>query len=429
MINNKKYDVVIVGGGTAGCACAYNCANLGLTTLLIEKNNFLGGLMTGGLVVPVMNSSTCNLNCNYYNLLVDTAKKFNAQITYKDGNDGWFNPEILKIVLEEILTKPDIKKSLDILLETTVINSKTENNFINEIVICSNLLSLPIVSKYYIDATGSGEFSILSGCEILNDSTNTQQSSLRFILDNVDFDKFVNFLYSLNDDEDITNTYRNDINTNNILSFTTASTWNESKVWKLDKFLKNGVKKGLLFEEDRAYFQLFSVAGSVNKVAFNCPRFTNYKDNPFMASIELINAKKAIWRIYNFVKSEFPGFENSQLSNIASQTGVREQNRIKTKYYYTKDDLLSGKKFNNTVLKANYGIDIHSDDKNSSMIQVSNSYELPVESLISYNFYNLFIIGKPIGVDFSAHSALRVQKSCMSMGEGVANYIAKLSKN
>ena len=164
MINNKKYDVVIVGGGTAGCACAYNCANLGLTTLLVEKNNFLGGLMTGGLVVPVMNSSTCNLNCNYYNLLVDTAKKFNAQITYKDGNDGWFNPEILKIVLEEILTKPDIKKNLDILLETTVINSKTENNFINEIVICSNLLSLPIVSKYYIDATGSGEFSILSGC-------------------------------------------------------------------------------------------------------------------------------------------------------------------------------------------------------------------------------------------------------------------------
>ena len=54
MEKTMKYDVVIVGGGTSGCACAYNCAKNNLKTLLIEKNNFLGGLMTGGLVVPIM---------------------------------------------------------------------------------------------------------------------------------------------------------------------------------------------------------------------------------------------------------------------------------------------------------------------------------------------------------------------------------------
>ena len=57
MKKNPKYDVVIIGGGTSGCACAYNCAKNGLKTLLVEKNNFLGGLMTGGLVIPIMKSS------------------------------------------------------------------------------------------------------------------------------------------------------------------------------------------------------------------------------------------------------------------------------------------------------------------------------------------------------------------------------------
>ena len=78
---SKNYDVVIIGGGTSGCACAYNCAKLKLKTLLIEKNNFLGGLMTGGLVVPIMKSSVDDLNCDYYKNLVDTAKKYSPNAT------------------------------------------------------------------------------------------------------------------------------------------------------------------------------------------------------------------------------------------------------------------------------------------------------------------------------------------------------------
>ena len=420
-----KYDVVIIGGGTSGCSCAYNCAKFGLKTLLVEKNNFLGGLMTGGLVVPVMKSSAQNINCEYYNVLVNTAKKYNAQITYKDKNDGWFNPECLKIILDDILNQNEIKNNLDILFETTVLNIETLDKKINKAILISNMLSLPIVSKYYIDATGSGEFSILAGCEKLNDNNMIQQNTLRFILNNVDFIKFKTFLDSLDDSEDITNTYRDERNTRNEMHFTTASTWDENQLWKLDKYLQKGVKDKILHEEDRAYIEIFSIAATNDSIAFNCPTINNYKDNPFMSSLELINARKSIWRIYNFCKIYFPGFEHAQIANIATQTGIREQNRIKTRYIYTKDDLTSGKTFKNPVLKANYSIDIHSDKKNKSILQKTSAYELPLEALMSYDYDNLFIIGKALGADFYAHSALRVQKSCMSMGEGVAKYLAK----
>ena len=37
------YDVIVVGGGTAGCAVSYMSAKLGLKVLLIERGIHLGG--------------------------------------------------------------------------------------------------------------------------------------------------------------------------------------------------------------------------------------------------------------------------------------------------------------------------------------------------------------------------------------------------
>lgn len=423
---SKNYDVVIIGGGTSGCACAYNCAKLKLKTLLTEKNNFLGGLMTGGLVVPIMKSSVDDLNCDYYKNLVDTAKKYHAQIKYKDGNDGWFNPELMKIVLEDLLTQEDIRPYLDILFEAEVDSVLKDGNNISSIILNSNLLSIPIVSKYYIDATGSASFSIKSGCQILKDTKEKQQNTLRFILGNVDIDKFSEFILEVDKDENVTNTYRNDIDTNNELHFTTASTWDTNKIWALDKYLQKGVSDGILAEFDRSYFQIFSIAGTTSQIAFNCPRINNYLDNPYLYSNELINAKQAIYRLYQFVKENFPGFENSIITNIATQTGIREQKRVKTKYVYTIDDLEAQKTFKTPVLRANYGIDIHSAKKDCSILQKTPNYELPIESLMSFDVKNLYVVGKIIGADFKTHSALRVQKSCMSMGEGVAKHIKTL---
>ena len=423
-MDELNYEVVIIGGGTSGCACAYMCAKLGLKTLLVEKNNYLGGLMTGGLVVPVMKSSVQNFNCEYYQKLIETAKKYNAQITYKDGNDGWLNPELLKIVLVDVLSSDEISKNLQILFETNVEHAVISDNKINSLVLNSKMLSIPIKSKYYIDSTGSAELCQKCNCQFLNDNGIKQQNSLRFVLGNVDIEKFCEFVVQVDDDENITNTYRHDVNTNNEIHFTTASTWDTGKHWALDKYLKMGVDEGILLDNDRSYFQIFSVAGGLGQVAFNCPRMNNFDNNPFMSSLELIEGYKAIYRLFTFAKKYFPGFENAIITNIASITGAREERRVKTRYIYTKDDLVSGKTFDNPVLCADYSIDIHSCQKDCSVLQKTGTYQLPIESLMSADINNLFVTGKIVGAEFQAHSALRVQKSCMSMGEAVAKYIA-----
>lgn len=49
-------DVVVVGGGPAGFASAVSAARQGCSVILVERYNHLGGLWTGGLVLPVLST-------------------------------------------------------------------------------------------------------------------------------------------------------------------------------------------------------------------------------------------------------------------------------------------------------------------------------------------------------------------------------------
>ena len=117
----NKYDVVIIGGGTAGISCAWNCGKLGLKTLLIEQKSFLGGSMTSSLVVPAMKTSDNAINNTFFDEFYKNLKELNGAITYIDGNKGWFNPELAKICLDTML----LDAKVDILFEYQVFDIST----------------------------------------------------------------------------------------------------------------------------------------------------------------------------------------------------------------------------------------------------------------------------------------------------------------
>ena len=68
-----------------------------------------------------------------------------------------------------------------------------------------------------------------------------------------------------------------------------------------------------------------------------------------------------------------------------------------------------------------YPIDIHSNNKeNDKLSYVKKTCYVPIDTLICEKNDNLYGIGKIISADFEAHSALRTQMSCFSMGEAAA---------
>lgn len=436
-----KYDLVVIGGGTAGCATAYTAAKQGLKTLLIEKNTYLGGSITGAQVIPAMKSSDNQINTEFFTTFINELNALCGQVTYIDGNQGWINPELVKIALDKLL----VEAGVEIFLSTYINKITTKNNKILSIDVASspftntNLLSesietahvsnnirtkellVSIESSYFVDATGNADFCTALNCHMIDDCDLKQPCSLRFIAGGVDLDKFSEFILDLDKDRNATTAYKASSQTH----CSTACTWD--KDWALSPIFKQAVLNGDLEESDRAYFQLFTIPGAPGCVAFNCPRCpeTFEISNIKAKSEALIIARKSILRLVNFTKKYLPGFENCYISSIAPELGVRVSKRPLGKYLYTIEDLRNGHKFENPVLVSNYPIDVHSANKSGAKLEkVYQEYQLPLESLMSIDYNNLFFAGRCVSADFYAQAALRIIPSCFSMGEGLAKYLA-----
>lgn len=414
----NNYDVLIVGGGTSGCACAYIAARLGLKVLLVETNSFLGGAITSSLVVPAMKTSQNAINTDFFECLYNKLKELGGAILYEDGNKGWFNPELTKIALDSLLLEvgvtinfcSSIKEIEDNLLSYIVTIENNNSCFGKE-----ELLTR-IETKYIVDATGDAKICQKLNCDFLE--KNSQPVNLRFIMSGINIKMFSDWIMNFDKNREVTTSCVVDDN----IYLSTAYTWDSNMQWALKPLFEQGIRESVITEEDSNYFQIFSVAGTPDSIAFNCPRLLNTPPNAY------IKGRESILRLSNFCKKYFPGFEKAYISNIANSLGIRVSNRVKGKYIYTSEDLRSGKKFENPVVISNYPIDLHSDKKDCSLLEkVYQEYQLPLESLLVND--KLFVIGRCISADFEAQAALRIIPSCFSMGEGLAKYLKKKISN
>src|SRR5690348_16330513 len=103
----RDVEVLVVGGGTAGAVAAIAAARMGAKTLIIDANGFLGGTATAALVTPMMGNHVDNqpLNTGINEEINNRLAKTGDGATSPDGNNGWFNPEKLKFVLEDMVTE------------------------------------------------------------------------------------------------------------------------------------------------------------------------------------------------------------------------------------------------------------------------------------------------------------------------------------
>ena len=427
----NKYDIIIAGGGTAGVSCAWNAGKLGLKVLLIEQNSYLGGSITSSLVIPAMKTSENAINTDFYNELYKKLESINGAITYSDGNKGWYNPELTKIALDLLMKEANV----DILFETRIkevykikgeklsvyIESEyANNNYTDE----DEILSLPIETKYIVDATGDAKICQKLNAKFLEFSKNeTQPLSLRFIMSGIDIDKFSSWLLDYDKDRNITTACTK----GDYRYLSTAYTWDDNIKWALKPLFDEAIANNDLTQEDSNYFQLFSVAGTPDSIAFNAPRLISLNKK---RSEYYTDGRLSVLKLSMFCKKYLPGFEKAYISSIANTLGVRASNQVKGKYVYTYNDLITGKKFDNPVLISNYPVDVHSNKKDSSTLEKVNvEYQLPLESLMVENFENLYVIGRCISADFKSQGALRIIPSCFSMGEGLAKYLAEKLKS
>jgi len=174
------------------------------------------------------------------------------------------------------------------------------------------------------------------------------------------------------------------------------------------------VKSGRLVKEDFRN----SIEGLLRSAGDNIQHIAGADSTTSeLNTITNIKGRTSLLDTLRFLR-EIPGCEKIKLISMQPETGVRETWRIDGEYQITHDDYVSGKVYDDSVSYSYYPIDLH--DANGVVpkhLTEGIVATIPLRALVPKNSRNFLVAGRCISSDRLANSALRVQASCMGMGQ------------
>ena len=389
-IDNNSYsfgkkietDILVVGGGTAGTVAAIQAARAGCKTILLECGNQLGGTMTtGGVSFPglfhawgkqIIGGIGWELVSETVALNSDQLPDFKIPFGRRHPKHQiHLNGPLYALLAEEKCVQSGVSIRY---YETPVRVCFKNQRWIVDVV--GKGTSCQIVCQQIIDCTGNALVTSMAGYKLLREKE-VQPGSLIFELGGYDLDSL------------------------------------DKKT--LEERFRKAISEGSLLKKD-AYGGVWGLLTVKNGLA------TQHVLNADSTTSELhtqtnLEGRASMLRIIRFVRS-LPGCENAYFKKIQPEVAIRETNRIDGVYQITHDDYIEGRIFEDSLAYSYYPIDLHVEEgvkpKHLSDGKVAT---IPFRSLIPKGSTNLLVAGRCISSDRLANSALRVQASCMAMGQ------------
>ncbi len=403
---NSTYDVIVAGGGIAGISAAIAAARNGSSTLLIERYGFVGGMSTAGMVSPFMKYWVEHSNGKKIPLVGGIFEEINLRMAAIGGMvENGFSALAFKAVAAELL----VSTGVDVALFTSTIGVDRNEQQITSIQIQSGNISRKIEGKIFIDTTGDAEVLYLAQAPWIkgDEKTGLLQAMTTFFRVGG-----INLAAACRDVKEHPDQYfdwsTNEYHPDSIVSIAGYK----------DIIHRAHERKDL--PESVTYFFFTSLPGT-GETAFNT---TNILGLDGSSSVDLttaeIEGRRQVVRSFGIIKRECPGFELSYLIETSVQVGVRETRRAVGEYAVTGADIRGGAKFPDAIARGNYGVDIHGQKNEQSVMEYLKEgeyYEIPVRSLIVKNVENLLTAGRSISSTREGHAALRIQATSSATGE------------
>ncbi len=150
-------DVLVIGGGPAGVAAAIAAARTGADTWLVERYNHLGGLWTGGLVLPLLSTHAVDRQSRTRQVIFGIGGEMAGRLKSLGMAISEVNPvidpEAGKFVLEEMIRESGVK----MLYHTWAAQVIRQDRTIRGVFVESKSGRSAILAKVVIDCTGDGD--------------------------------------------------------------------------------------------------------------------------------------------------------------------------------------------------------------------------------------------------------------------------------
>ncbi|MCE6990163.1 FAD-dependent oxidoreductase [Dyadobacter sp. CY323] len=390
-----KTDIVVVGGGTAGVIAAIQAGRAGRKVILIENGSQLGGTTTtGGVAFPgiffawgkqVIGGIGWELVQEAVALNDDTLPDFSIPHgKHHPRHQVRLNGQLYAMLIEEKCREAGVNLRF---YETPTRVAFQSNTWTVETV--GKGTNTEITCKQLIDCTGNGYAAHLAGYKLLREAE-TQPGTLQFQLGGYDFKSL--------DLKMIQAKYQQAIASGQLVK---------------SDFRNNIV--GLLKSEGDNIQHILGADSTTSETH----------------SLANVQGRTALLNTLRFLRT-LPGLEKTKIVDMQNETGIRETYRIDGLYKITHEDYVTGKLFDDAVSYSYYPIDVH--DENGVVpdhLKEGVVPSVPLRALIPKNSKNFMVAGRCLSSDRLANSALRVQASCMGMGQaaGAAAALAcKLDK-
>lgn len=391
---NTTCDVLVVGAGVAGTAAAVAASRGGARTLLLEREEYLGGTGYAGMFQTI-----CGLYLNADAVPTETLNKGIAREITALLRKASPKNEIRKMGqvfvlpytrddLQSVLTSLcDGEKELSTLLGHAVMSAEREQSAIKAVTIEGVHGKEVIAPTMVIDCSGTGVVAAMAGAA--------------FELTPDDERQLAGFVVRVKGLKDV----------------------DEHLSLKVPYHLAQAVKQGLLAPAAR--YTLFS-PGEVADEGY-CKMSVSALDEA--SGVE--KARADADAMIKYLASVLPAFEHASLVDTSHKVLEREGRRVVGEYLLTKEDVLSAKKFPDGVVKNSWPIELWDSSKGTIYRYVprGDHYEVPFRCLTVKGIENLLVAGRCISVTHEALGSTRVMGTCMALGEQAGKAAAYWIKN
>ena len=398
-----EYDVVVCGGGPAGFIAAIAAARNGARTALVERYGFLGGMATMGYVNPVSvftyNDSQVVGGIPWE--FVQKLENMGGGFIEKPLGNVAFEQEHYKLLAQRMT----LESGVDLYMHSYLSGCVMDGSRIAQIVIENKNGTEALSSKVFIDCTGDGDLAALASVEMQPDEgAPLQPLSSYFILGGVDLDTPM-----------MQEAIRHNKQGENCHCLPVR-----------EKLLERKEELGI----PEFGGPWFCRTGQDGVVTVNMTRTAgNAIDNRDFVRAECVLREDA-FRMAALLKDNFDEFKDSYLIAVSVQGGIRETRRIKGVHTITADEYVTAYHYHDSIARGAHPIDIHvASGPAQNITFLKTPAYVPYRALIAPTHSNLIVAGRCLSADKKAFASLRVQASCMDMGQaaGTAAAMAAIS--
>ena len=385
----ERYDLVVVGAGSAGSSAAISAARLGARTLLVDRLAFMGGTSTAVLDTfyafytpgETPRRVVGGLGWEVVQRMAAEGLAFERPNTYGAGTGVTYDQETLKVLWEELAADA----GLDLLLHTWATGVRVDAGRIGAVRLWNKGGERWVEGEVIVDASGDADISALAGVAYDNAAQQGRVQSLSTLF----------------------------------------------KLANVDVARAASVKKAELWERMREAaatgdYDLPRIEGSWHRTPFpgivliHMTRIPNVDaTDPEQLTRAEVAGRRQVREYARFLRDRVPGFEDSVVVATSPAIGVRESRRVHGAYVLTREDVLEGRRFEDEIALCGAPIEDHHAGGDTAWQYVGEAgvYGIPYRCLLPAELDGLLVAGRCFSSTHDAHASARSMATCMAMGQ------------